>query len=196
MIKTSLNTSHLEQSNLNFSSVKKPAFATKLNLVALMDIFTILVFFLLLNSGDANQLENAKFVKLPDSSAKSAPHVEASIIIGEDEIWLNNESIILIEEVAQSKEKIIGPLAEALQAYTEKKETFTSYEKANGLAVTIMGDKSVSYSLLERVMATCSAENFRDISLAVNRIASSSILVAQPNGSGTEQSANVQGGAK
>lgn len=189
MVNTSLNTS-----NLNFTSVRKPVFATKLNLVALMDIFTILVFFLLLNSGDANQLENAKFVKLPDSSAKAAPHVEASIIIGEEDIWLNNESIIKVEEVLNSDKKLIEPLSEALKAYTEKKEELTSYEKANGLAVTIMGDKSVSYSLLERVMATCSAENFRDISLAVNRVESSVISAAPAEQANVSQRANVGGG--
>ena len=48
---------------------KKKEYTTKLNLIALMDIFTILVFFLLINSGDSKQLEKAEFVKLPDSSA-------------------------------------------------------------------------------------------------------------------------------
>ena len=186
MVNSNLNSSSLASSNLDFKSVRKPAFATKLNLVALMDIFTILVFFMLLNSGDSNQLENAKFVKLPDSSAKAAPHVEASIIIGEEEIWLNDESVILIADVAKSEEKLIEPLSAALKAYTEKKEELTSYEKANGLAVTIMGDRSVSYSLLERVMATCNAENFRDISLAVNRV-KSSVIMASDSGSETSQ---------
>lgn len=188
MVNTNLNTS-----NLNFTSIRKPAFASKLNLVALMDIFTILVFFLLLNSGDANQLESAKFVKLPDSSAKASPHVEASIIIGEEEIWLNNESISTVDEVLNSDKKIIEPLSIALKAYTEKKDELTSYEKVNGLAVTIMGDKSVSYSLLERVMATCSTENFRDISLAVNRVESSVLINAPAGQTETSEQASLGG---
>lgn len=188
MVNTSLNTS-----NLNFTNIRKPVFASKLNLVALMDIFTILVFFLLLNSGDANELENAKFVKLPDSSAKAAPHVDASIIIGEEDIWLNNEVIISVDDALSSDKKLISPLAEALKAYTEKKETLTSYEKANGLAVTIMGDKSVSYSLLERVMTTCSSENFRDISLAVNRVEAPTIF-SQPGNQPTALETNNLGG--
>lgn len=187
MVNSNLNTSSLASSNLDFKSVRKPVFATKLNLVALMDIFTILVFFMLLNSGDSNQLENAKFVTLPDSSANASPHVEASIIIGEEEIWLNDESVIRIEEVLNSEDKLIAPLSVALKDYTEKKEQMTSYEKANGLAVTIMGDRSVSYSLLERVMATCNAENFRDISLAVNRVKSSVIVTSPQNAIGNSQ---------
>ncbi len=142
-----------------------------------MDIFTILVFFLLLNSGDANQLDKARFIKLPDSSAKAAPHIEASIIIGEEEIWLNDEVVVTVDEVYNSKEKTIKPLAEALKVYLEKKGELTAYEKSNGLAVTILGDHSVSYQLLERVMSTCSVEQFRDISLAVNRVAAPIINV-------------------
>lgn len=194
MVKTSLNTSSLDHSQLSFTSVKKPAFATKLNLVALMDIFTILVFFLLINSGDSEQLQNAKFVKLPDSSAKAAPYVEASIIIGEEEIWLNDESVVLIEDIVLTKQKLIEPLSVALKEYTEKKEQLTSYEKANGLAVTIMGDKTVSYSLLERVMATCSSENFRDISLAVNRIESSAVVAVSSEPLSSNQPVTSEGG--
>ena len=38
-----------------------------LNLVSLMDIFTILVFFLLVNSSDVQTLPNAKDLQLPES---------------------------------------------------------------------------------------------------------------------------------
>ncbi|MCO7223231.1 biopolymer transporter ExbD [Pleionea sp. CnH1-48] len=170
--------SNINTSSLNFSQVKKPPYATKLNLVALMDIFTILVFFLLLNSGDADQLENAKFVKLPDSSAGAAPHVEASILIGETEIWLNNEVVLTVDDALNSTAKVLEPLANALEQYTTDKGELNAYEKENGLAITIMGDQAVSFSLLERVMATCSAKNFRDISLAVNRVAAKPVSLS------------------
>ncbi len=173
MINTTLTTS-----NLDFRTIKKPVYATKLNLVALMDIFTILVFFLLMNAGDAERLENAKFVKLPDSSAKAAPHVEAVIMIGQDDIWLNNEKVAEVQDVLKSGQESIAPLSEALRAYTEKRGELTTYEKENGLAVTIMGDQDVSFSLLKSVMSTCNDNDFRDISLAVNRIASQSFLMA------------------
>jgi len=168
---TSLNTS-----NLNFQGYQKPQYETKLNLVALMDIFTILVFFLLLNSGDSSQIQNAEFVKLPDSSASAASHIEATVLIGAGEIWLNKEKIITIAEALKLNSKQITPLAEKLTEYANKRGELTSYEKANGLAVTIMGDKTVPFSLLERVMATCSSQNFRDISLAVNRVAANTIM--------------------
>ena len=151
---------------------QKPKYATKLNLVALMDIFTILVFFLLLNSGEAEKLENAKFVHLPDSHAGTPPHGDLVVLIGEDEIWLGDELVVNIDEIATRKESSIKELSDALIAYRERKGELNSYEEQNGLALTIMGDHTVPFGLLKTVMATCRLENFRDIALAVNRVSS------------------------
>lgn len=153
---------------------KRPGYATKLNLVALMDIFTILVFFLLLNSGEAEKLENAKFVQLPDSSAGTAPHGDLVVMIDEDNIWLGEELVSSIEEVAKSKKSSIEALSQALISYKERKGELNAYEVENGLALTIMGDHQVPFGLLQSVMATCRLENFREISLAVNRVAAPS----------------------
>lgn len=158
----------MQQSIFQYQQTK---YATKLNLVALMDIFTILVFFLLLNSGEAEKLENAKFVQLPDSHAGTPPHSELVVIIGEDTIWLGDEEVVAIEEIAKRKESSIEELSMALQAFRERKGELNSYEQENGLALTIMGDNAVPYGLLKTVMATARLEDFRDISLAVNRIA-------------------------
>lgn len=172
------------QSGLNFHGIKCPVYETKLNLVALMDIFTILVFFLLLNSGDADQIDKARFIKLPSSSASAAAHLESSIIIGEKEIWFNDETIAFVEDIVDSSEKTIQPLSIALKEHIEKRGELSEYEKLNGLAVTIVGDQSVSYQLLERVMFTCSKEQFRDISLAVNRIAAPIINLSESDTAG------------
>lgn len=147
---------------------KKPGYTTKLNLVALMDIFTILVFFLLLNSGEAEKLESAKFVKLPDSYAGNAPHNDLVIMIAEDAIWMGDEKVASIDAVNGSS---VPGLSEALAAFRERRGEMNSYEEENGLSLTIMGDRAVPYALLKTVMATCRLENFRDIALAVNQVA-------------------------
>lgn len=149
---------------------QKPKYASKLNLVALMDIFTILVFFLLLNSGEAEKLENAKFVQLPDSHAGTAPHGDLVVLIGEESIWLGDELVMNLEEL-DTKSSSIEPLSQALIAYRERKGELNAYEQQNGLALTIMGDHAVPFGLLKNVMATCRLEDFRDIALAVNRVA-------------------------
>lgn len=153
-----------------FYQQKKPAFAAKLSLVSLMDIFTILVFFLLLNSGESQEIENAKFVELPDSSSGVAPHTDLHITVGGDDIMLGGKVVARVADVLDSSERLIEPLAEELRANTEKLGDLSDYERNVGLAVTIMGDRSVPYSLLRRVMTTCQHSNYRNISLAVNQV--------------------------
>ncbi|MBL4866478.1 MAG: biopolymer transporter ExbD [Pseudomonadales bacterium] len=147
-------------------------FEAKLHLVSLMDIFTILVFFLLLNTGDNQNFEKAEFVKLPDSTASSAMGGDLILLIGEDSIMLGEVQVATTKEVLKAPDKNIDGLAQALADYSEKRGEKNSYEKVNGRSVTIMGDKQVSYTLLKSVMATCGQSDFRDISLAVNQVAS------------------------
>ena len=150
---------------------QKPRYASKLNLVALMDIFTILVFFLLLNSGEAEKLENARFINLPDSHAGTPPHGDLVVLIGEESIWLGDELVVDLDQVGGNTSSPIEALAAALIDYRTRLGELNSYEEQNGLALTIMGDHAVPYGLLKQVMATCRLENFRDIALAVNQIA-------------------------
>lgn len=159
---------------------KKPPAVARLSLVSLMDIFTILVFFLLLNSGDSQDIENAKFVSLPDSVSGVQPHTELNITVTDTEILLGDRVVASIAEVLDSSERLIEPLAEALEANTEKLEGISEYERDQGLAVTIMGDKSVPYSLLRQVMSTCQHSNYRNISLAVNQVQGNGATEAMP----------------
>ena len=127
----------------------------KLNLVALMDIFTILVFFLLLNTGESQKIENAKFINLPDSISGTKPHNELFIMIDDQDIWLGNTSIAKVEDVLKAPGKPIEALALALDAHKATLEEISDYEKHHGLPVTILGNTEVSYTLLKTVMATC-----------------------------------------
>lgn len=153
-----------------FYEKKKQSAVAKLSLVSLMDIFTILVFFLLLNSGESQKLENAKFVQLPDSSSGIAPHTELQIVISDEEIFLGEQIVARVADVVKSSDRIIPALAEELEASKAQLKDLSNYEQHEGLAVTISGDRSVSFSLLKTVMATCQHSNYRNISLAVNRI--------------------------
>lgn len=153
-----------------FYEKKKTPLAPKLNLVALMDIFTILVFFLLLNSGESQKIENAKFIDLPDSIAGVIPHNQLFILIEENKIWVGDQIIANVDEILLSPENPIDLLTQALIAHKESLGELSDYQKYNGLAVTIMGDKTVPYALLKSVMATCQGSDYREISLAVNQI--------------------------
>ncbi|ARU29666.1 biopolymer transporter ExbD [Cellvibrio sp. PSBB006] len=173
-----------------FYTKPKTSIVPKLNLVALMDIFTILVFFLLLNSGESQKIENAKFIELPDSISGVTPHNELFIMIDEDKIWIGDQAVADVADVLKAPEKPIDALTQALAAHKESLGDLTGYEKHNGLPVTILGDKTVSYTLLKSVMATCQGSDFREISLAVNQV------VTTPNAAGMAARATANTSSK
>ena len=153
-----------------FNSQNRKNSTQKLSLVALMDIFTILVFFLLLNSGEAQKIENARFVNLPDSIKGELPHGELLIFIESQKIWLDDVYITEVKDELSNKKGVIKSLNSALKEHTQKFGKLTSFEEKEGLSITIMGDKKIPYNLLKRIMSTCRKQNFRNISLAVNRV--------------------------
>ncbi|MFT6260671.1 MAG: biopolymer transport protein ExbD [Crocinitomicaceae bacterium] len=141
-----------------------------LNLVSLMDIFTILVFFLLMNSGDSQEIEKATFITLPDSQAKGSFQNDLLIVIGDEFISIKGQDVVSIADLEKAKGKAVPAIAEFLKKYVEDLGELSDFEKKNGRPVTIMGDQVVPYIVLKAVMASCSQENFRDIALAVNQV--------------------------
>ncbi len=143
---------------------------SKLNLTSLMDIFTILVFFLMINSGDVEVLQSDKNIKLPDSVAEQKPDLTLLVKISATDVIVQGRSVALVEDILAQDDDAIELLDKELKYLADKKPLLTELEKEKGRAVTIMGDQSVSYKLLKRVMTTCAQADYRDISLAVNAL--------------------------
>lgn len=155
-----------------FYQKRKTSGMFKLNLVALMDIFTILVFFLLLNTGESQKIENAKFINLPDASSGIEPSNELLIYINDEKVWLGDREIVDVKDIMKAPDELIEPLNKALLDYKSGIKEFNEFEKRNGLSITIMGEKTVNYQLLKSIMVTCQESDFRNISLAVNQVVS------------------------
>ncbi|MGK0499575.1 MAG: biopolymer transport protein ExbD [Oceanicoccus sp.] len=143
---------------------------TKLNLVSLMDIFTILVFFLMVNSGDVEILQSDKNITLPDSAAEQRPGINLLIKITETDVIVQGRSVALVSDIMAQSEDAIAALNQELEYLAERKPLLTDVEKEKGRSVTIMGDQNIAYKLLKRVMTTCAVADYRDISLAVNAL--------------------------
>jgi biopolymer transport protein ExbD len=143
----------------------------KLNLVSLMDIFTILVFFLLINTGDNELLQNNKHIRLPDSVAEQRPEATITVVVTPTDVIVDGNPVATMDEVVNSNGVIPG-LAEELKRLAAHRAELTPEEKANGRAVTILGDHDIPYEILKRVMITCARTNYRDLSMAVTQVAS------------------------
>ncbi|GAA5217530.1 ExbD/TolR family protein [Corallincola platygyrae] len=143
--------------------------ASKLNLVSLMDIFTILVFFLMVNSSEVQVLQSNKTIKLPDSVAEQKPEETLVIMVNQESLVVQGRPIAQTADVMAGTENLIPALHEELKYQAQRRPELSDTEKQLGRPVTIMGDASIPYELLKKVMATCADTDFRNISLAVNR---------------------------
>ena len=138
-----------------------------LNLVSLMDIFTILVFFLLVSSSEVQTLPNAKDLSLPESIAERKPEENVVVLIGKTDILVQGSPVAKIADVLAMQGNDIPALREALQSQNDRVLRREARDDIAGREVTIMGDKEIPYRLLKKVMATCTASDYGQISLAV-----------------------------
>jgi biopolymer transport protein ExbD len=141
--------------------------AGALNLVSLMDIFTILVFFLLVNSSQVETLPNAKDLQLPESIAEEKANETVVIIIGEIDLIVQGTPVAKIADVMARRGNDIPELREALLSQNDRVLRREAQEDIAAREVTIMGDKDIPYRLLKKVMATCTESDYGQISLAV-----------------------------
>jgi len=143
-----------------------------LNLVSLMDIFTILVFFLMVNTSDVETLPQTPGIRLPDSSAAERPREQLVISVSRESIVMAGTTIALIADLDATPEGIIEPLRAALSARAPATGAAPAAGAAatpeGGFEVTILGDHELPYWLLKRIMLTCQTAEFPRISLAVN----------------------------
>jgi biopolymer transport protein ExbD len=135
-----------------------------LNLVSLMDIFTILVFFLLVNSGEVQVLPNAKALSLPEAKAEQKPKETLVVMVNRNEILVQGRHVFDLSQPLPSG-NLLPSLQVELQRHAERAKAST-LEPFTG-NITIMGDKEIPYDLLKRVMATCAESEYPRVSLAV-----------------------------
>lgn len=135
-----------------------------LSLVSLMDIFTILVFFLLVNSSDVQQLTTPKSLQMPDSLAQQPPRETVVVTVGTDAILVQGDVVAITAEVLENESDFIPALAAALEQLSARRV------RADGSLppeVTILGDRDLPYRLLRKVMVTCTRADYGRVSLAV-----------------------------
>ncbi len=138
-----------------------------MNLVALIDIFTILIFFLMSSTG-IETLTNAAAVKLPQSTAEKAPRQTIVVAVTDTDIMVDGRRVAGVAEVNAQQGDLIAGLKAELDLLASR-QVLGEDKDGSSKAVTILGDKSIPYSLLRKVMYTSARANFVEIAFAVQR---------------------------
>jgi biopolymer transport protein ExbD len=137
----------------------------------MMDILTCLLLFVLKSfvmEGDA--VTPVPGVNLPESSSQTAPRSTIVIAIFDNTVMMEGEVVATFTKPSASGDLMIEPLARRLDDAREKASEIARLrgdEDEFVGKVSIQGDRKIHFAILQRVMYTCSASGFEDISLAV-----------------------------
>lgn len=136
-------------------------------LTSLMDVFTTLVFFLIVHQGATELLEAPKQITLPDSVVEDRPRESVVILVSPDEVLVQGEPVARVVDIEATSETHIEPVAARLAELSEQVIGVRTEAAAEADEVTILADKAVPFSVLKKVMSTCTSQGYLRISLAV-----------------------------
>ncbi len=151
--------------------IKRMARAKKhksgLNLTSLMDVFTILVFFLLVNQSAVEVLEPPREIKLPDSVVEAKPRQTLVIMVSEQMIMVQGEPTVSVADILTTKDEIIRPVMERLSQIRQTTIGLNTEAVAKTNEVVILSHKTIPFKVLKKLMSTCTLSGYTKISLAV-----------------------------
>jgi biopolymer transport protein ExbD len=138
-----------------------------MTLVPFIDMLTILVVFLLVHTSDVDVLPNTKNISIPESVSEKKPHPTVVVMITKDDLLVDGKSVARLADLLHSEATVIQPLKQALQSQADRVLADAAKDDIAQREVTILGDRTTPYSILRKVMATCTDADYGKVSLAV-----------------------------
>jgi len=146
----------------------------RLNLTSLMDVFTILVLYLLVNQSAVEVIEPPKEIKLPDSVVEAKPRQTVIVMVNDEEILIQGKPVLSLSELTNSKEMALAPIRDELLKLKQNVIGVNTRTIATTNEVTIMAHRTVPFKALKTLMSSCTSAGYNKISLAVIQKASQS----------------------
>jgi len=167
---------NFEEDNEHLFVVKprrsKSISAFTLRLTAMIDMFTILLVFLLKSfSVEGEIMSVAKDLRLPESTAQTPPKAAPILVVTNEWIILDGTPVEKVETVMTQRDNIINSLKTQLQqirAFSESLAQLNANMRFKG-NIAIQGDKEIPFGLLKKIMFTCGQVGFNDMLLVVNQ---------------------------
>jgi len=143
--------------------------APTVTLTSLMDIFIVIVIYLLMNQAlGVDIVAPPKVIKLPESVIDKTPRQTLVMTVSSEEIIVQGEQLATVSEVIASDKDYIDKVGRRMLEIRESYIGLSDEALANSVEVTIMADKSVPFKVLKRMMSTSGSAGYNKISLAVN----------------------------
>jgi biopolymer transport protein ExbD len=141
--------------------------ADHMTLVPFIDMLMIMVVFLLVHTSDVEILPNTKNISIPESIADKKPRPSVVVMITKGEVLVDGRLVATVAEIIDAADPVIQPLKAALQSQADTVLQDAAQQEIKDREVTILGDRQTPYSVLRKVMATCTDADYGKVSLAV-----------------------------
>lgn len=138
-------------------------------LTSLMDIFIVMVIYLLMNQAVGVDFAPPRAIKLPDSVVDTLPRQTVVMTVSNADVIVQGERVATIAEVLENKGDYIEAVGKRMLKIRESYIGINDESVANSTEVTIMADRSVPFKVLKKLMSTSSSAGYSKISLAVNK---------------------------
>lgn len=143
--------------------------STGMMLTSLMDIFTVLVLYLIANQGTGVSVNPPRNVQIPDSVVETSLRRTIVMTVSGTEVLIQGVAIATVADVLSSTLDYIEPIREEML----RMKSIAAEQGDKGISesneVTIVADRGVPFKVLKRLMSTSSSAGFDKISLAVNQ---------------------------
>lgn len=139
----------------------------KLSLTSMMDVFTILVFFLMVNQSSVEALQQPKQIKLPESVVEQKPRETVVILVGKEEVLVQGVPVARIADIQAAGSGEIESIGARLGELSKRVIGVSTQAVAESREVTVLADKSIPFSVLKKILSTCTAQGYTRVSLAV-----------------------------
>ena len=140
---------------------------TGLLLTSLMDIFTILVFFLLFHSSGSDVQEPPRDIHLPESVIESKPRETVQITVSPELVLVQGKAVIGTPELLDAESETVAEITERLEQLKRNIIGISTQTVVDSREVTILADKTIPFRALKKIMSTCTGSGYGKISLAV-----------------------------
>ncbi len=136
-----------------------------INLIPMMDVLTVLVFFLLFHSFNSTLPDSQ--ITLPESSVPTRPRETVAIVVSAESVMVQGEAVVSTPRLLDNGTVIVKELQDRLEQLGHGIIGAGTEAAAKTMEVTLLADKTIPFKVLKKIMSTCTACGYGRISLAV-----------------------------
>lgn len=143
-----------------------------LNLIPMLDILSVLVFFLLFHSFNGDMPEQR--IALPNSVVETKPRGTVVVSVTPEVVVVQGQTVARTADLYDDRIGMVPEVTQRLDQIESSINVAGTRPDAEGESreITLLADKTIPFKVLKKIMTSCTASGYGKISLAVIQKAS------------------------